>query len=495
MLERIEQTRLDLSQATISKKKAQLGQFLTPASIARFMAGMFTAADRETCRLLDPGAGIGSLSAAFLERCARGELAFSRIELDAYELDASLLQRLSRSIQDFSSLLNLTASIRGEDFIPAAVKALRGDLFMAPLPLYTHAILNPPYKKIRANSHHNTQLRQVGFQTVNLYSAFAALTLALLENRGQLVAIIPRSFCNGPYYRPFRAFILNNAAIRRMHLFESRTKAFKDDDVLQENIIIMLERGAAQGDVVVSTSTDDTFTDSKTHIHSFDRIVFPSDPEKFIHVPTSGRQTILEQTSEIRHSLDDIGVSVSTGPVVDFRMKDHLRDMPEAGSVPLLYPCHFSRHRIEWPKPEGKKPNAIALNAATRKWLYPKGYYCVVRRFSSKEEKRRIVAGVVSPDDFPDAANLGFENHLNVFHADRHGLPELLAHGLSAYLNTTAVNEHFRRFNGHTQVNATDLRTLKYPGKEDLMTLGQWAKNRPAPSQEMLDEQLKALSA
>lgn len=495
MLERIEQTRLALSQATVSKKKSQLGQFLTLASIARFMAGMFRAVDQENCRLLDPGAGIGSLSAAFLERCACGDLAFSSVEVDAYELDVSLLERLSRSIQGFSRVLNLTASIRCEDFIPAAVKALRGDLFAASVPLYTHAILNPPYKKIRANSQHNTQLRQVGFQTVNLYSAFTVLALALLENHGQLVAIIPRSFCNGPYYRSFRAFILNNAAIRKMHLFESRAKAFKDDDVLQENIIIMLERGVTQGDVVVSTSTDDSFTDIKTHIHSFDRIVFSNDPEKFIHVPTSDRQTILEQTSEIRHSLDDIGVSVSTGPVVDFRMKDHLRDMPEAGAVPLLYPCHFSRHKVEWPKPDGKKPNAIAFNTTTRKWLFPNGYYCVVRRFSSKEEKRRIVAGVVCPDDFPDAATLGFENHLNVFHGDRHGLPELLAYGLSAYLNTSAVDEHFRRFNGHTQVNATDLRSLKYPGKKVLMTLGQWAKDRPALSQELLDEQLKTLGA
>ena len=52
---------------------------------------------------------------------------------------------------------------------------------------------------------------------------------------------------------------------------------------------------------------------------------------------------------------------------------------------------------------------------------------------------------------------LGFENHLNVFHQHKHGLPDNLAHGLAAFLNTTAVDEHFRRFNGHTQVNATDL--------------------------------------
>jgi hypothetical protein len=99
-----------------------------------------------------------------------------------------------------------------------------------------------------------------------------------------------------------------------------------------------------------------------------------------------------------------------------------------------------------------KRGNAIRRNAETEKWLFPNGFYTVVRRFSSKEEPRRIVASVVRPDQFPDAERLGFENHLNVLHEDRHGLPEDLAYGLAAYLNTSAVDDHFRRFNGHTQV-------------------------------------------
>ena len=108
---------------------------------------------------------------------------------------------------------------------------------------FTHAILNPPYKKINSDSEHLRILRQVGIETVNLYSAFVALSLALMKTGGQLVAIIPRSFCNGPNYRPFREFLLQRAALRHIHLFAFRTEAFKDDGVLQENVIVMLERG------------------------------------------------------------------------------------------------------------------------------------------------------------------------------------------------------------------------------------------------------------
>ena len=68
----------------------------------------------------------------------------------------------------------------------------------------------------------------------------------MMEPGGQIVAIIPRSFCNGPYYKPFRDFVLERAAIRHLHLFDSRNKAFKDDDVLQENLILLLERGVPE---------------------------------------------------------------------------------------------------------------------------------------------------------------------------------------------------------------------------------------------------------
>jgi len=88
---------------------------------------------------------------------------------------------------------------------------------------------------------------------------------------------------------------------------------------------------------------------------------------------------------------------------------------------------------------------------------------------------------------------LGFENHLNVFHDDRHGLPEPLARGLVIYLNTTAVDEHFRRFNGHTQVNATDLKLMKYPSRDALIRLGMWAMRQGTLTQEQIDAKIGTL--
>lgn len=489
-LDTADTVRRTIAPGIAQKHKAEFGQFLTPASVARFMASLFPESRIKTCRLLDAGAGVGALSCAFLDRWTAGGFGFDAVEATAYEIDDHLRSHLAQHLAGYQGVV--TRIIAG-DYIELATA---DDLFTVKQPSgYTHAILNPPYKKINSNSSHRLALRRIGIETVNLYSAFVALAVAQAAPGGQIVAIIPRSFCNGPYYRPFRNFILERAAIRHMHLFGSRSKAFKDDEVLQENIIVRLERGGLQGEVTVSTSTDDTFSDLVNHVYQFDRIVFPDDPEHFIHVPTSPEKNAIEQSLAVRCTLSDLGIKVSTGPVVDFRLKQYLRDMPKKGTVPLLYSSHFSSTGTTWPIKSMKKPNAIVRNADTEKCLYPNGFYCVVRRFSSKEEKHRIVASVVEPSVFGDMPMLGFENHLNVFHENRHGLPEALARGLAVFLNTTAVDESFRRFNGHTQVNATDLKLMKYPNREILIELGEWIMQHAKPTQDQIDAKLGTLIA
>lgn len=497
MLSTIEQTRLRLSKNTEAKKKSQFGQFLTSARTAAFMASLFPDS-KGICRLLDAGAGIGSLSAAFLDRWDAADFDFQRVELDAFEIDDSLHSYLNQTLGKYRHNPRFIPTIRKVDFIHAAVDWLSGSFFAEEFQKYTHAILNPPYKKINSNSSYSNSsyrlaLRRIGIETVNLYSAFVALAVALAAPGGQIVAIIPRSFCNGPYYRPFRDFILERAALRHLHLFESRAKAFKDDKVLQENIIIQLERGGQQGPITVSTSTDDTFTDLVTHKYPFDQIICPDDSERFIRVPLSPESTI-ELAPTIRYVLTDLGLNVSTGPVVDFRLKEHLRDMPEVGTVPVLYPCHFSDMGTRWPVTDSKKPNAILRNDDTEKWLCPSGFYCVVRRFTAKEERRRIVANVVDPSALDNAPMLGIENHLNFFHANKASLPQALAHGLAVFLNSSTVDEYYRCFSGHTQVNATDLKLMKYPSRGALIKIGKWAMQQGELTQTMIDIKLGTLA-
>jgi adenine-specific DNA-methyltransferase len=70
--ELVESYRLDISRKLVPKKRSEMGQFLTSVPIARFMASLFDSVGYSQIRLLDAGAGVGSLTAAFVEEfCSR----------------------------------------------------------------------------------------------------------------------------------------------------------------------------------------------------------------------------------------------------------------------------------------------------------------------------------------------------------------------------------------------------------------------------------------
>lgn len=476
-----DEIRLKANSVLDPKTKSSLGQFFTGAPICLFMASLFDEIEGNI-ELLDPGCGPGSLTAAFTdEAIAREKL--ESLALHAFDVE----ERISPFARETLSICESKASCEGidvnasftlTDYIIASGES--SGLFSGGTK-YTHCIMNPPYKKISAKSDHRLALRAAGIETVNLYTGFVALAIQQLAEGGELVAIIPRSFCNGPYYQPFRELLLRETAIKHIHIFDSRSKAFSEDDVLQENIIIHLVKGQQQGDVTITSSPVADFcideetgtvtaSDMTTRTVAFERIVHPNDNDKFIHIAASERdQAIIDRLSMFTSSLSDLKIQVSTGPVVDFRLKSDLRQELVEGAVPLIYPIHLNGG-VSWPK-DSKKPNAIAVSENSRSWLWKhEGYFVIVRRFSSKEEKRRIVA---TPYDSSLPGELiGFENKLNVFHVQKSGLEKELALGLYVYLNSTLLDKYYRLFGGHTQVNATDLRNIHYPSIESLTRIG-----------------------
>ncbi len=476
----------------LRNRQTELGQFLTVAPLAEFMASMFGPLPR-TVRLLDAGAGAGALTHAFVSRLCKKKGEVRTIQATLYELDPEILDILAATMHDCqrrcsAAGIRFTFAIHSDDFIQEMSPRLAGDLFVAPPPVFDAAIANPPYRKISTESAERRALRLVGVETSNLYAGFIALIQRLLVPGGQLVGITPRSFCNGPYFRPFRDDFLNNLELRRIHVFESRQAAFRNDNVLQENIIFHAVKGHNQPrEIVISSSSGKVGDEIVERVLTFDEVVHPQDTERFIHIPSAPSHARAKELFDgLRTSLAALGVSVSTGRVVDFRLKDAIRKGPGRDTVPLLYPCHFNNGTILWPNLEARKPNAIVDNELTRPWLVPSGIYLLTKRFTSKEERRRLVACLFDPDQV-DANWIGFENHLNYFHSNGGGLERNLAVGLYAFLSSTVVDQYFRRFSGHTQVNATDLRTMNYPSRNTLLRIGRSMKGLDS-SQEEIDQ-------
>jgi adenine-specific DNA-methyltransferase len=474
------------------RERSEEGQFFTPPPIARCLAGWFETEglNRPLIHLLDPGAGGGVLTAALAERIvslrAAGRLArLGAVIFEAWELDPAFLPALREGLSACAAAL-VQAGIRVEirlhegSYIDGAVRELDRGLFGGPhRGGVTHAILNPPYRKIATSSRERRLLASVGIETSNLYAAFVALALRQLGEGGELTAITPRSFCNGPYFREFRREVLSRATFQRVHLFDSRSEAFGRDEVLQENILFHLVRGG-NDEAPLTLSTGSLGSPAETLIDR-ERFVSPADTDQVIHIAT---ETDADEVRDFIRGLPcrlvDLGLTISTGPVVDFRLKDSLADKLSEGSVPLIYPHCVKAGRVCPPLLRAsdygdarisKKAVAIRDDAESHRWLMPVARFVLIKRFSSKEEKRRLVAGVLEPADFPEGL-IGIENHLNFLHRKRAGLSEALAKGLARFLNSTVADRYFRQFNGHTQVNATDLRSFRYPDLEALERLG-----------------------
>ena len=97
LMNRIEERRLAVAGDLDGPGRAKLGQVFTPARVARFIAGTLGGFPIEsTVRLLDPGAGVGSLTAAAIEHLTA--CGVSRIQVVAVEIDPALLQPLRMTL-------------------------------------------------------------------------------------------------------------------------------------------------------------------------------------------------------------------------------------------------------------------------------------------------------------------------------------------------------------------------------------------------------------
>lgn len=458
LIEKIDAVRLEVSPTLDPKRRAKLGQFMTPGLTAVFMAQMFNDLP-EHVRLLDAGAGMGALTAAFVVEACNSAVSPKSIFVTCFEVDEGMSAILASTLEACEGVckeagVEFSSEIIQDDYILHSAELLPAERLT-----FNAAILNPPYGKIRSNSDWRLALRSRGIETVNLYSAFVALANKQMEFGGQIVAITPRSFCNGPYYEPFRKQLLDDCSLEKLHVYESRRSTFKDDDILQENMIFHLKKGEDQGEVALSTDKQDA------HAVPFEEIVRPEDKHRFIRLPIDGN-SLAAKIQALPCSLEDLGIKASTGRVVDFRTREHLQKEPEGQTVPMIYAQHFKDGGINWPLEDFKKCNYLADRNETAKLMVPAGAYVIVKRFSAKEEKRRLV-GVIY-----DGGKAGFDNKTNYFHMNGGGLPKDIAKGLLAFLNSQAVDEYFRIFSGHTQVNATDLRNLHYPSLEQLRQIG-----------------------
>jgi adenine-specific DNA-methyltransferase len=467
-------------QTSIEERKSK-GQYFTPTEVSKFMAGLFSKPTRGSYRLLDPGAGIGALTAAVCERLSHSENPI-HIEAVLFENDRDVLPYLRRTMEHCRAELDraghaLTVIIHDRDFILEAAASNQGrrGLFDEPVQLeeVDGVIMNPPYFKLSKNSDYAKVMDAIVHGQPNIYALFLAASAQMLSPGGEMVAITPRSFCNGLYFRGFRHWFFDRMALDHIHLFESRTDTFRD--VLQESVITRTHKlGSSPARITVSTSYGrDVIGSLQTRELPAEEVMDSSTGDCVIRVPASDEDSaILGVVESWPDRFSDLGLRVSTGPVVTFRAREFLlHDLDGTGSAPLLSTFNIKPFETLWPAPHKKHPKAFKVCPESMKLLLPSQNYVLLRRFSAKEEKRRLTAscliGAAQPGPY-----VALENHLNyIYHAKR-ALSLNETFGLAALFNSALLDRYFRTISGNTQVNATELRTMPLPTLKIVAAIG-----------------------
>lgn len=483
---------------TSDSHKTEHGQYLTPQPVARFMAGMFDSAG-PIARLLDPGAGSGILSCAACEALAtvRG---LQRIELVAYEAEAGLSALLEDVLNNLSQWLHergveFSFEVRCDDFIlskAACIKTRQHTLFTKNSETFDFIISNPPYFKIPKADPRAIVAAHVVHGQPNIYALFMAVSAYLLKPGGQLVFITPRSFAAGPYFHRFRECFFKIVRPMTVHLFGSRTEAFDRDAVLQEHVILKGMRDddwsdkAGHHDVEVSFSAGARDLDTpRRRTVPISEVVDMGSHNKFLHIPVSDEaQAIIHLVNSWRGNLHAYGLEISTGPVVPFRATQFIASASSSTTVPLLWMQNVKAMSTTWPVPTRKQQHIVSADES-RALLLPNRNYVLLRRFSAKEERRRLTAAPYLASTLKSFKLIGLENHLNYIHRPKGALTKAEAYGIAALLNCKLLDVYFRSFNGNTQVSATELRSIPLPPLEVIREVGEEVAGRDLATEEL----------
>jgi adenine-specific DNA-methyltransferase len=103
--------------------------------------------------------------------------------------------------------------------------------------------------------------------------------------------------------------------------------------------------------------------------------------------------------------------------------------------------------------------------------LIPSANYVVQRRFSAKEDKKRLICAPLLKSNFKFEL-IGLENKTNFFYKVNSRFTDEQVYGLSTLLNSSIYDSYFRMINGNINVSATEMRLLPLPSLEVIERLG-----------------------
>ncbi len=473
------------------EKRKVIGQFFTSTETAQYMASMFKKPNKSQLSILDPGAGSGILSAALVDRL-QSEDAVKCIQLTCYENNEDILPLLKSNLQliKANSKKPLYFQVIEENYITSQNADFNQTLAGATNPVkYDWVIGNPPYLKIAKDAVEALSMPAVCYGAPNLYFLFASMSLFNLDILGEMVYIIPRSWTSGAYFKAFRDYFLTEGTLRQVHLFVSRDKVFDTDSVLQETIIVKVDKSNCRNSITLtSTHSNRDFHEVSMFEVPYEVIVFGADKYVYL-VTTEDELRVLQTLEKWKDTLPSIGLKIKTGLTVDFRSREYLRNGPGEGIVPLFYSQHIQGGRVVFPIQ--KEDEYIITDRSG--FIQRNKNYLLVKRFTAKEERRRLQCGIYLASSQPEYEYVSTQNKVNFIESLGDDLSDEQVHGLYVLFNSTLYDQYYRLLNGSTQVNSTEVNAMPVPPLERIEELGRKLINAGDLSVETCDRILGVL--
>ncbi len=454
------------------KERKKYGQFFTSMETARFMAGLYEKPTEKFCvTVLDAGAGSGILSCAFVEWIEQFDT-IKEIELVCYENDENVLGLLRENLEYCKrhSIKKVSYRILTENYITSQFLDFNDMIGGNPNPSkYDYVIGNPPYMKIPKDAPEAAAMPEVCYGAPNMYFLFAAMGLFNLKDDGEMVYIIPRSWTSGAYFKRFRQYFLKESRLEHIHLFVSRDKVFDKENVLQETLIIKVRKtNISPAQVKITSSKSNKDFDGITSLTVPYSLVV-SGEDYYVYLVTDEKEvSVLERLQKFSQTLPDIGVKMKTGLTVDFRNRDVLRDEEEDGAIPLFYSQHIKQGMVHFPI---QKEHEYVVTDQ-RGLMQDNKNYLFVKRFTAKEEHRRLQCGIYLAKNYPQYTKISTQNKINFIDGLLEEMSECLVYGLYVLFNSTLYDEYYRILNGSTQVNSTEINSMPVPDMESIQEMG-----------------------
>jgi len=220
-------------------------------------------------------------------------------------------------------------------------------------------------------------------------------------------------------------------------LFVSRDKVFESENVLQETMIVKVDKSHSRSDVLISSSkSNKDFIDLNSITVPYRDVVFGA--EKYVYLVTTEEELkVLKTLHQFKETLPSLGLKVKTGLTVDFRSQEYMRDTDEPGTVPCLYAQHIKNGRITFPLGKGSEYITTEKNSLVQQ----NRNYLIIKRFTAKEEKRRLQCGIYLSSDMPSYKYISTDNKVNFIEGNGQ-MTDALVYGLFVLFNSTLYDSY-----------------------------------------------------